>query len=1138
MTFGLLLYLSLIAWCPDESFTEVKPNLSTQQPSITNQGLDNLKFRNYSIQHGLSQASVISLFQDSQGFMWLGTLEGINRFDGYHFKTWRYDNQNNNSISHNVVYQILEDEDQNLWIATHNGLNRFSKKTERFDRFYNGMVSGNQNSIVSICLENKNEIWAGTQRGLFLFDMTKGIFKRVEYKANDTVDLNEINVADLAKDSKGRLWIATDNHGLMVLDTNSKIVRHLVNQKDSQRSLKSNQLRKLLIDHNDHVWIGTQEEGLSKYNPQSEMFIHFGVNQTNSRGLRDNEIRSLHQDDQGYIWIGTSSGGLHMLNPETYDFVQFVHDPLYSSSIPDNTVRSITSDQQGNLFFGHTSRGFSIVDKSTNIFRHIKHSPLKNSLSNDNIWSVLEDSKNNIWIGTSDGLNKYNKQTGQFKIYRHSPDNDNSLSQNYVRYVYEDNQRRIWIGTYNGLNLLNPETEVIRRFKVDPRGVEGTKNGQIRSIFEDREGIIWIATAQGGLNKYDENNNIFKSFTNDPEDPNSISGNSLRNIFEDEHGFLWMGTDQGLNRFDKKTEQFTSYKSIPGDLSSLSHNSIQHLYISRSGQYWVCTNGGLNLFDRSTGKFRSWGVRQGMSNETVYGMLEDDMGNLWMSTNRGINKFDPRTEKFVWYDEQDGLQSNEFNAGAFTRDSEGLMYFGGVNGLSVFDPALVRSNQHLPSIVLTEFSLFNQSVNLENSDLLTGSITSLPDIILGHRDFFFAIEFSALNFRQPEKNQYAYKLEPFNKEWIYTDFEDRKAVYTNVPPGNYTFRVKASNDDGVWNEEGTSIQIQMNPPWWLLWWMKALYVVIFMSLITLFYRIRTRRLKIQRTVLKRMVEERTLEIEHQTEELEKKNVELGNKNEALSKALTDLADTQRQLIQSEKMASIGVLSNGVAHEINNPLNFIHGGVQGLSKALKDDDKKEYKKLTVFIDAIKEGVSRASKIVRSLNQFSLQGSEETEEIDIYEVIENCLEILGSSVSHKVKFSKDLSSDNGARTVLGSKSKCHQIIISILNNAHQATETNGTIRIETEVNNGQIIISITDNGCGISEENLKRVTDPFFTTKGEGSATGLGLYVSYNLIKEMEGGLDITSELGKSTKVKITLPRKVTDHLAVENDTIHS
>lgn len=287
-----------------------------------------------------------------------------------------------------------------------------------------------------------------------------------------------------------------------------------------------------------------------------------------------------------------------------------------------------------------------------------------------------------------------------------------------------------------------------------------------------------------------------------------------------------------------------------------------------------------------------------------------------------------------------------------------------------------------------------------------------------------------------------------------------------------------------------------------------------------------------------MVDERTLEIEHKKAELEKKNEELGDKNNALSKALTELADTQRQLIQSEKMASIGVLSNGVAHEINNPLNFIHGGVQGLSKALENEGNPENEKLNVFIKAIKEGVSRAAKIVRSLNQFSLQSSEEQEEIDIYEVIGNCIEILGSSVSHKVKFTKGVSSNGKSCTVIGSQSKCHQIIISILNNAHQATGKDGHIQIDTEISNGQIIISIIDDGCGISEENLKRVTDPFFTTKGDGSATGLGLYVSYNLIKEMEGGIDITSEVGKGTQVKITLPRKVTDQLLVENDLTHS
>ncbi|WP_422361036.1 two-component regulator propeller domain-containing protein [Reichenbachiella sp.] len=1119
MLLGLLLLCS-ISFADGHSLAPEPQSILTAEQQRKSD-LKNLKFRNYSIQHGLSQATVLSIYQNRQGFIWLGTLEGLNRFDGYQFKTWRFEIDNPNSLSHNVVYQVLEDSSDHLWVATHDGLSKFNPSTESFQRFYNGSPSGSQNSIITMHSAESSHLWIGTERGLFLFDMSQGYFEPFQVKTEENIDLTDKYIRDLEMDDSGNLWIATTEHGLFSFNLSENRLNQYVSEIGRSNTLASNNIRTLLFDQANRLWIGTNNSGVSLFDISSRSIKNFSHNPLKEESLTSDRILSIHQDKDGLIWIGTANAGLNLYDSASDQFIGFQKNVLDPYTIPDHVVRAIGSDQGGNLLLGHSSTGFCIVDKSTQIFRHLKHNPFNSDrLSHDNVWHIMEDSKKNLWIATSDGLNFYDRRSNKYKLFQNEANNSNSISQNYVRYVYEDNKGRIWIGTYGGVNILYPKTGRIERFEVDKNKIGTLSDNRVRCVFQDRDEIIWVATAEGGLNKFDEETKKFKSYINDPANPNSISGNSLRNIVEDKDGVLWLGTDQGLNRFDKSKEIFKSYKNVVGDSLSISNNSIQYLYLSEDGRFWVCTNGGLNLFDPKTEKFKAWGLKQGMSNEIAYGLLEDDDGNFWISTNRGINKFEVKENRFIWYDELDGLQSNEFNAGAFMRDSQGMMYFGGVNGLSVFDPKKVKSNEYIPPVVLTDFLLFNQSIPVAKDGLLKSSVTTQDQIELGYEDYIWAVEFSALNFRQPEKNRFAYKLDPFNEGWIVTSYRDRKAVYTNVPPGEYQFRVKAANDDGKWNDQGISMSIKIRPPWWMLWWMKVLYIVVVATLMIIFYRIRIRRLKRQKEVLKRMVKERTQEIEQKREELKTKNSELGEKNEALSNALNDLASTQQQLIQSEKMASIGVLSSGVAHEINNPLNFIHGGVGGLTHELEQTEIADKRRFSVFIDAIQEGVSRAAKIIKSLNQFSHEGGSNRDKIELHEVIDNCLEILRSSMGDAVTIDKNFTADD--ITILGSRSKCHQIIVNILTNANHALAKGGKIEITTERHGDTVQLTISDNGVGIPEENLKKVTDPFFTTKAQGQGTGLGMFISYNLIKEMEGTLEITSQVGKGTRVDVGFP----------------
>ena len=450
---------------------------------------------------------------------------------------------------------------------------------------------------------------------------------------------------------------------------------------------------------------------------------------------------------------------------------------------------------------------------------------LEQGLSQVTVNCMLQDKQGFMWFGTQDGLNKFDGY--QFTVYRHDPENNASLSNNFI-----------W------------------------------------SIFEDAGGNLWIGTRDGGLNKFDRKTETFSRYQNQADNPKSLSNNSVLSIFEDAGGNLWIGTDGGgLNKFDKKTETFSHHKHQADNPKSLSNNFVYSIFEDAGGNLWIGTrDGGLNKFDRKTETFTSYREKDGLPNDMVYGILEDDRGHLWLSTNKGISKFNPKTNKFTNYDKKDGLQDNEFNLGAYYKDRAGRIYFGGINGFNEFYPESVQDNTYIPPVVITDFLLFNKSVKVGNTKSekfqLKQHINFTEEITLDYRDYIFAFEFSALNYRQSKKNQFAYKLEGFDKEWIETDYKHRRATYTNLSNGEYIFRVKASNDDGYWNEEGTSIKVIILPPFWKTWWFKTFIVLMIFGIAFSWYKMRIRTIETQKKKLEIQVVERTSQLDKANQKLE------------------------------------------------------------------------------------------------------------------------------------------------------------------------------------------------------------------------------------------------------------------------------
>jgi ligand-binding sensor domain-containing protein/two-component sensor histidine kinase len=828
-------------------------------------------FKQITVEEGLSQSAIFSIIQDKMGYMWFGTGNGLNKYDGYNFTIYINNPLDSTSISDNGISAIYEDKEGFLWIGTTGGiLNKFNRNTETFEHFelhiqenipieephfYDYPISFSRNnnlSITSIAEDDKEKLWIGTWGGgLFEFDKKTGKTNHYYHNPSDPQSLSYNGITSILVDSKGTIWISTFGGGLnriVRLDDSfhksnsySSYIKfaHYRSSKTNKFSLSDDNVISLFEDNNKTLWVGTYKGGLNRLNNDQKFlsnedvrFQYYKKDITNPNSLANNTVMSI-TGDKSCLWIGTFGGGLSRLDLKTLTFTNLTNDPLNENSLSDNEVYVLYRDKSGILWIGtHLGRGISKLQVNMKKFNHItKQLSGPNSLSDNVVWSIFEDSRGYLWIGTyRGGMNRYDRGKNNFVVYKCNPDNPLGLSDNHIRVIKEDRLGNLWIGTYSqGLNKFNPATGKFKQYKNEKNNKNSIGSNQVQDIYIDKNSTFWIATFGGGLNKFkniNDDNISFDKYVHNPSDPFSISSNRVYTIFEDKAGILWIGTfGGGLNQFDRNSGKFISYKNDPDNPFSISSDRIMTMYEDTEGNLWCGTfGGGLNRFDRETKKFFRYLDKDGLLSNTVYGILEDDNKNLWMSTDNGIFKYNILSKTFTGYDLNDGLQSLEFNGGAYFKSKKGEMFFGGINGFNYFYPDSIKYNTYVPDVVINSFRIFNQKIKGEKKE-----------ITLSYKENFFSFEFAALDYSNPEDNQYAYMLEGFDTDWHYTDASLRQAVYTNLPTGEYTFRVRASNNDGVWNDKGVYLKLTILPPFWQTWWfitgsiMIILFIVYYLS---------------------------------------------------------------------------------------------------------------------------------------------------------------------------------------------------------------------------------------------------------------------------------------------------------------------
>lgn len=804
-----------------------------------------MRFDRLNVTDGLPQSGVTCILQDRLGYMWFGTQDGLSRYDGYTFTIFKHDPVDSLSLAENFIISLYEDRSGTLWVGTMGNFHRFDSRTQKFTRI------------------SPDSLNLSTARGNSVFA--------------------------IYQDTAGIRWTGIIGRGITRLDTRTGEKREYKNDPANPNSLSDNRVYSIYQDREGILWFGTYG-GLNRFDPRTERFSVYKASDK-SNSISNNWVWPVFEDSRGNLWVGTGKGGLNMMDRKTGSFKRFRHSSTDQYSLSDDYVFCIYEDAGGVLWVG-TNNGLNRHHPLSQAFRHytsIQDDPA--SLVDNRVKCMLVDRAGYCWVGTSAGLDRFDSRTGNFVHYSNNPANPRSLGSDEIQSLLESRDGTLWVGTFgSGLDRLDRATGNFTHFRRDPAKPGSLSDNSVYALLEDRDGILWVGTYRGGLNRFDKSTGTFTSYKHREDDPQSISGNGAWALYEDRAGTLWVGTlGSGLNRFDKRAETFEHFKHDAAIPSSISNDNVLAMYEDKSGRFWIATLGGLNLLDRSTGKFTHYREKDGLANDNVFGILEDGKGRLWLSTNKGLSRFDPQSGTFRNFDVSDGLQSNEFNQSAFAMNGRtGEMFFGGIAGFNAFHPDQVSDNPYKPPVVISSFYRYNTD-DTEGKPIPEIGIESRDQIELSYKDNVATVGFAALSYYNTYKNQYAYKLEGFSENWIQLGTVNQ-TTFTNLDPGEYTLRVRGSNNDGVWNEEGAALRLTVTPPWWKTNIAYASYGILFIGVL---YGLRRFEIN-QREQKTRM---RESELRAKAAEAEKRA--LSAENERKSKELEEARQLQLSMLPKE-----------------------------------------------------------------------------------------------------------------------------------------------------------------------------------------------------------------------------------------------
>lgn len=918
---------------------------------------NDIVFKRLNTEQGLSQSNVYGIVQDYVGFIWIATADGLNRYDGTSFKVYKRIPSDKTSLSDNYASCLLEDRLGTLWVGTRDGgLNKFDRTNGTFTAWKHNPADKNSlssNYVKTLFQDKRGMIWVGTENGLNRFDPQSGINTTLRHTSTDGKTLGANVINSIAEDHEGNIWVATDD-GIDIISAQTGECLFKQPQERYIAGMNSYDINAVLVDVNGDVWLGTGTTGLYRVSPRERKVIrHFpGNGVVSARGsqipaasglLRSNDVIALRLDSKQQLWICTGGGGLQLYNRANETFVQYYYDPSNGRSLSGNIVYAFCEDRSGASWVGTFGNGLNVFHGQANVFQTTLCFPQKpNDLLSNAVYALLEDRTGTLWVGTQEGLLRLKQPLRKVEPIPAPKALQEKIRpkavSTFVRHIAEARDGTIWLATDDGLQSLNPKTlkrtvwsgTIVPTDSSSGRALRGFDQQLIEQTFvtlESHDGLIWVGTRGAGLKVFHPGTNRFVAHYVKQDGQPSLGHNFVRALKEDAQGRIWIGTrGGGLSRFNPRTGEWKTYRHDDANPNSLSHDAIFSLHFANDSVLWIGTQGGgVCRMNTRTEEFTAWKEEHGLANNVVYAVLEDSRGDLWMSTHQGLSRMTPPSvgsagakqpiadaakayTPFRNYDVNDGLQNNEFNAGAYCKGTSGRLYFGGLQGFSEFYPDSVRVNSFIPPIVLTGVRRFGEEVQLQRD------ISLLDTLVVSYKDNVFSLEFAALSFVQSDENRFKYTLEGFDTKWMSAG-KRLEARYTNLPGGTYIFRVKACNNDGIWNEVGKRLIIKVEPPFWEEWWFRIILGTAFGIIGVIAYQGRMKMMKRRAADLEREVQLRTLELRESNERLQGANEEIQRQITLLDEQTREIEVANATLqeknleLEEERRTSEGLILN-------------------------------------------------------------------------------------------------------------------------------------------------------------------------------------------------------------------------------------
>lgn len=1058
-----------------------------------------LNFRHINLEQGLSNSTIECIFQDSRGFIWFGTRDGLNRYDGSTMKVFKEDMQDRFTLSDDYIRHICEDHSQKLWIATNNGLNCFDPLTNRFKRFLHQPKNQNSlshNAVTYSYEDKKGNLWIATYGGgLNLWDPKNNRFIHF-VKKNRVGSLGSNYINCLFEDTKGNFWVGTES-GLYLMNRENGSFYLYYNSISKNQQIENNKVRCLQEDLQGHLWIGTESNGIFRLDPKLKSFQHFSNSETVPNSLSNNMIETLMVDSKGNLWVGTVIGGLNLYDPQTHSFFHYQNNLSDPTSLSQMTVSALLEDKDGNLWVGTHRGGANFYSPVAEKFKLYRQGPSPTDLSHSDVKSFAETKDGLLWVGTDGGgLNSFDRSTNKFRHFLYNPRNPNTVGSNEVLDIVPNQSGNLWLGTWGGgLNLLDRKTGHFIRYKHDPSNNYSISSDYVQKVVEEANGDLWIATYYGGLNYFNRKTKRFDRFT-EGSNGNHISGNNIVSLEKDKNGNLWVGTDDGgLNFLNITTGAISHYFNQEEKFPDL-----RVIFFDTKGRLWIGQKG-LYLFRPNTNSFELVPAPAGLSQEFIKGILEDDAGILWISTSNGLTQFNPETYSSKKFNSADGLQGLEFEANAFLKTSDGELFFGGVNGFNSFYPATLTGNKIVPPVYITEFQIFNKPILPgDKNSPLKEDISLANEIHLSYQQSALSFTFAALNYTVSENNKYAYMLGNFDKDWIEAG-KERKATYTNLPPGTYIFRVKGSNNDGLWNEKATTLKIIISPPFWNTWWFKTWLFFMIIGGTSLILR---------------------------------------QRRKAETKRAEDLKKEEMHQMQLQFFTNI-------SHEFRTPLSLI---INPLEKLLKSDSSTHS-----YYKIMYRNAHRLLCLLNELMDFRkvesgalvLKVMPGNVGLFVKEIAEDFAELaLQKNIHFTVK-------NNGFKEEAWfDRQVLEKIILNLLHNSFKYTAPGGKVSIEilSDLDNYQssflnklsvpnsfkakqtLFLKVADTGIGISGESIHHLFERFYRINEAHMGSGVGLAFVKSLTLLHKGSITVYSEAHQGSEFIISIPVHEADYTTGE------